>query len=142
MIDKIQEDLKTAMINKNKTKVNTLRGILATIKNQGKDLTNIEIINIFKKEVKKRKEAIELYSSNNRNDLKEIEEMELKVLNSYLPEQVSEDELETKIVDLKNSTFKDKECNLGELIKISIQKFNAVSDNGTIGKICKKVIGD
>ena len=53
MIDKIQEDLKTAMINKNKTTVNTLRGILATIKNQGKDLTNIEIINIFKKEVKK-----------------------------------------------------------------------------------------
>ena len=142
MIDKIQEDLKTAMINKNKTTVNTLRGILATIKNQGKDLTNIEIINIFKKEVKKRKEAIELYSSNNRNDLKEIEEMELKVLNSYLPEQVPEDELETKIVDLKNSTFKDKECNLGELIKISIQKFNAVSDNGTISKICKKVIGD
>ena len=142
MIDKIQEDLKTAMINKNKTTVNTLRGILATIKNQGKDLTNIEIINIFKKEVKKRKEAIELYSSNNRNDLKEIEEMELKVLNSYLPEQVSEDELEAKIVDLKNSTFKDKECNLGELIKISIQKFNAVSDNGTISKICKKVIGD
>tara|TARA_B100000925_G_scaffold217521_1_gene166490 strand:- start:1 stop:429 length:429 start_codon:yes stop_codon:yes gene_type:complete len=142
MIDKIQEDLKTAMINKNKTTVNTLRGILATIKNQGKDLTNIEIINIFKKEVKKRKEAIELYSSNNRNDLKEIEEMELKVLNSYLPEQVSEDELEAKIVDLKNSTFKDKEFNLGELIKISIQKFNAVSDNGTISKICKKVIGD
>ena len=142
MIDKIQEDLKTAMINKNKTTVNTLRGILATIKNQGKDLTNIEIINIFKKEVKKRKEAIELYSSNNRNDLKEIEEMELKVLNSYLPEQVSEDELEEKIVDLKNSAFKDKEFNLGELIKISIQKFNAVSDNGTISKICKKVIGD
>ena len=142
MIDKIQEDLKTAMINKNKTTVNTLRGILATIKNQGKDLTNIEIINIFKKEVKKRKEAIELYSSNNRNDLKEIEEMELEVLNSYLPEQVSEDELEEKIVDLKNSTFKDKEFNLGELIKISIQKFNAVSDNGTISKICKKVIGD
>jgi len=142
MIDKIQEDLKNAMINKNKITVNTLRGILATIKNQGKDLTNIEIINIFKKEAKKRKEAIELYSSNNRNDLKEIEEMELKVLNSYLPEQVSENELEAKIVDLKNSTFKDKEFNLGELIKISIQKFNAVSDNGTISKICKKVIGD
>ena len=142
MIDKIQEDLKNAMINKNKITVNTLRGILATIKNQGKDLTNIEIINIFKKEVKKRKEAIELYSSNNRNDLKEIEEMELEVLNSYLPEQVSEDELEEKIVDLKNSAFKDKEFNLGELIKISIQKFNAVSDNGTISKICKKVIGD
>jgi len=75
-----------------------------------------------------------------RNDLKENEENELSILESYLPDQINEIELEQKINQLKSELFNNEKPNIGILIKNAISKFNSVSDNGTISKICRKIL--
>ena len=140
MIDKIQKDLKSAMKNKDKVAINTLRGLISIFNNQNPKDSKNSVENIIKKEVKKRKEAIELYQQNNRNDLKENEANELSILESYLPDQINEIELEQKINQLKSELFNNEKPNIGILIKNAISKFNSVSDNGTISKICRKIL--
>ena len=128
------------MKNKDKVAINTLRGLISIFNNQNPKDSKNSVENIIKKEVKKRKEAIELYQQNNRNDLKENEENELSILESYLPDQINEIELEQKINQLKSELFNNEKPNIGILIKNAISKFNSVSDNGTISKICRKIL--
>lgn len=141
MINIIKEDLKTAMRNKDKVKINTLRGLISIFNNSDSKNDESLITKILKKEAKKRKEAISLYKESNRKDLMENELKELKILESYMPEQISDEELESKINELSKKLFSDSKPELGILIKNSIEKLSEFSDNGTISKICKKVIG-
>ena len=99
------------------------------------------ISKIIKKEAKKRKEAINLYKESDRKDLMENELKELKILESYMPDQIPEEELENKINELCKELFSDSKPELGILIKNCIEKYSESSDNGTISRICKKVIG-
>ena len=94
MINIIKEDLKTAMRNKDKVKINTLRGLISIFNNSDSKNDESLISKIIKKEAKKRKEAINLYKESNRKDLMENELKELKILESYMPEQIPEEELE------------------------------------------------
>ena len=142
MINIIKEDLKIAMRNKDKVKINTLRGLISIFNNSDSKNDESLITKILKKEAKKRKEAISLYRESNRKDLMENELEELKILESYMPAQIPDEELEDKINKLSVELFSDSKPELGILIKNSIDKFGESSDNGTISRICKKVIGD
>ena len=142
MINIIKEDLKIAMRNKDKVKINTLRGLISIFNNSDSKNDESLITKILKKEAKKRKEAISLYKESNRKDLMENELEELKILESYMPAQIPDEELEDKINKLSVELFSDSKPELGILIKNSIDKFSESSDNGTISRICKKVIGD
>ena len=104
MIQQIKSDLKVALIEKNKIAANTLRSIMSMYTNEEKNNKDksIDVESIIKKEIKKRKEAIILYESNNRDDLKKIELAEMEVLSKYLPEQISDQELKKCLLDLKN----------------------------------------
>ena len=109
--EKINGEIKQAMIAKQELLLLVLRGINASIKNkeiekrtklfkQEKDLTKLdelcklsdeEIINVISGEAKKRKDSIEEFTKGNRQDLVEKEQKELEILKQYLPEQMSED---------------------------------------------------
>ena len=95
MLSKLKSDLKNFILTKNKIGSNVVRSILSTITNDGlKDsATEEDIVSIVKKEIKKRKEAIKLYDSNNREDLSKIEQAELLILQSYIPEQMTKEDL-------------------------------------------------
>ena len=122
MINIIKEDLKTAMRNKDKVKINTLRGLISIFNNSDSKNDESLISKIIKKEAKKRKEAINLYKESNRKDLMENELKELKILESYMPEQIPEEELENKINELCKELFSDSKPELGILIKNCIFK--------------------
>ena len=142
MIQQIKSDLKTALIEKDKIAANTLRSIMSMYTNEEKNNKdkNIDVESIIKKEIKKRKEAIILYESNNRDDLKKIELAEMEVLSKYLPEQISEQELKKCLMDLKNEISSNKEFNIGFFIRESIKAYSSKSDNGTISKLCKEIM--
>ena len=142
MLSKLQEDLRGFILSKNKIGSNVIRTILSIISNEGlKDKANEEVIvNIIKKEIKKRKEAISVYSSNNRDDLVKIESEELLILEGYLPKQMSENELFEKMTIIKNNLLKENKLNIGELIKASIKEFSKNADNSLISKIAKELI--
>ncbi len=142
MIQQIKSDLKTALIEKDKIAANTLRSIISMYTNEEKNNKDkkIDVESIIKKEIKKRKEAIILYETNNRDDLKKIELAEMEVLSKYLPEQISEQELKKCLMDLKNEISSNKEFNIGLFIRESIKTYSSKSDNGTISKLCKEIM--
>ncbi len=142
MIQQIKSDLKVALIEKDKIAANTLRSIMSMYTNEEKNNKDksIDVESIIKKEIKKRKEAIILYESNNRDDLKKIELAEMEVLSKYLPEQISDQELKKCLMDLKNEISSNKEFNIGFFIRESIKAYSSKSDNGTISKLCKEIM--
>jgi uncharacterized protein YqeY len=92
---RIEDDLKKSLKDKNELAANSLRMVKSVIKNaeieKRKDLTDEEIIDIISKEVKKRKEAADLYKKGDRDELAAKEESEINILKEYLPEGLSED---------------------------------------------------
>ena len=142
MISKLKDDLKNFILSKNKTGSNVVRGILSTVTNEGKkDSANDEfIMSIIKKEIKKRKEAIKVYSANNRNDLTKIEEDELLLLQAYLPDQIPEEDLIQGMKKIKESLLSEGKLNMGELMKASMKEFSASADNSVISKIAKDLV--
>ena len=142
MIQQIKSDLKVALIEKDKIAANTLRSIMSMYTNEEKNNKDksIDVESIIKKEIKKRKEAIILYESNKRDDLKKIELAEMEVLSKYLPEQISDQELKKCLMDLKNEISSNKEFNIGFFIRESIKAYSSKSDNGTISKLCKEIM--
>lgn len=101
---KLQSDLTNAIKSRDTIRMNTIKGIKTAImetktaKNGKKDLEDSDIVKIIQKLAKTRKETGELYKSNNRQDLADIEFGELNVLETYLPKMLSEDEIRA-IVD-------------------------------------------
>lgn len=102
LLEMIQSDLKEALKSKDQLRVSVLRFLLAAIQNREiekqQELTDEEVISVIQKQVKERKESIEAFKQGKREDLARKEEDELGILNKYLPQQMSVDELK-KIVE-------------------------------------------
>ncbi len=100
--EQLMADMKEAMKAKDKIRLETIRGLRAQLKNaeidKGRPLSEEEEIQVLMSAVKKRKESIEQFRAVNRLDRAAEEEQELKIIQQYLPEQMSEEEI-TRLVD-------------------------------------------
>jgi len=98
MLDRLNADLKAAMKAGERDKVLTIRGILTELKNEkvkkNKDLEEAEIIVVMKRCAKMRRDSIEQYEKGGRDDLVTNEKRELEIINTYLPEEMGEAEVE------------------------------------------------
>jgi uncharacterized protein len=103
-LSQIESDLTAAMKAKNQIAVDTLRGLKVRLQNEKiskmKDLAETDIIALVKSEIKRRKEAAESFSAGGRADMAEKELSEAKILENYMPQQMSEQELSKMIDDL------------------------------------------
>jgi uncharacterized protein len=126
----IETEYKNALKAKDKTKISTYRLILSSIKDldianrsgpNKKDTDDEDVKKLLKKMVKQRTESIDIYKKNNRNDLLEVEQNELKILTVFLPKQLGEEETKkicaTIISKLGASSVKDMGKVMGELKK-------------------------
>jgi len=123
---KIQQDLKTAMKSGDRFKVDTLRGLIAQIKDERiklrpKELQEKDVLAVLQRAVKRRKEAIELYKQGNRADLVEKEQKELEIIRQYLPEPMSREEVLTlidqAIAEVQAASIKDMGKVMGTVMK-------------------------
>ncbi len=143
--EQINNDLKAAMKAKDKIRLETIRSIRALIlefEKSGKDkeLTQTDEINLLSSAAKKRKESIEQFRNANRLDLAEKEEKELKIIQSYLPAQLSEDELFEKIKELAEQLDAKTKQDFPKLMPAAIKAFKGQADGGTIKKIVEKIL--
>ena len=144
--EKIMNDLKKSMKERNEVKIRTLRMIIASIKNWEinnlKDIDDNSIISVLLKEAKKRKEAIEEYRKANREDLAKAEEEELKIIESYLPERMSEEEIKELVLktieEVKATSLKD----LGRVMKAIMPKIKGKADGKLINDMVRKILSD
>ena len=99
--ENLLSDMKAALTARNSLKLNSIRGLISEIKNHEIDLRrnldNDEIISLVSTQIKKRKEAATMFEEGGRSDLSEKENQEMIILQEYLPEQVSEQELKDRI---------------------------------------------
>ena len=128
--DKIDIDYKNALKSKNRIQISTYRLILSGIKDldisnrsgpEKKDTNDEDIKKLLKKMIKQRSESIDIYKTNNRKDLLEVEEKESEILSRYLPKQLSEEETKKICTQpaskLGASSVKDMGKVMGELKK-------------------------
>ena len=144
LFDKITEDIKKAMLAKDKVRLDTLRGVkkefieAKTAKGAGDELTDDRAILILQKMVKQRKESAEIYTEQNRADLAEVETAQMKVLQEYLPAQLSEEEIEAVvkqiIIDSEASSMKD----MGKVMAVATKELAGKAEGSKISQIVRK----
>lgn len=142
--DKIREDLKNAMKSKDEVAVRTLRMVIAAIKNfeveKMKEASDEDVIAVLQKEAKKRKEAIEQYKAAERDDLASSEEAELKVIEKYLPEQMSEGEIKELAKEIIKQVGATTVKDLGKVMKEIMPKVKGKADGKLVNKIVRELL--
>ncbi|HPM28019.1 MAG TPA: GatB/YqeY domain-containing protein [bacterium] len=136
IIETIDQDLRNAMRNRETKSVTTLRSVKAslqnaTIENRG-DLKDEQIINVLQREIKKRKEAAELYKRSKREDHVEQELEEIKIIEKYLPEQMSNEELAQLIEQAAQETGANSPSDIGRVISLVVSRAGGKADGGRI----------
>ena len=136
--------MKEAMKSKDSVKLGTVRGVISAVKNQEidlkKELSEEEIITIVSREVKKRKEAAVLYEKGNRPELKDKEIQEMKILQTYLPEQVSEKDLRRRIQEVIAETGAEGMKDFGKIMKTLVPEFKGKADNSLIKELANEYL--
>lgn len=141
-IDTITKEMYSAMKNGEKAKAGTLRVLLAKLKdkqiNQGKNLTSDEGLAVIKTLVKQRKESIDMYEKAGRSELAENEKSELDILETYLPQMMTEDDVKTLVQSVIEETGATGMGDIGKVMP-EVMKRGA----GTIdGKVANQILRD
>lgn len=141
---KIQEDLKQAMLNKDETKLSTIRMLKSALQyfeiskgGAGYEATDDDVIEVLGREVKKRRESIELYEKGGRADLADKEKKELEILQNYLPEQMGEEEIRTLIKETIASTGASGMQDMGKVMGVLMPKVKGKADGSLVSSIVR-----
>lgn len=138
---RIQETILLALKERKETELRVLRFLLSLVNYEeiakGKELSEEEIIALFQKEVKKRKEAIEMFKKGKRDDLVKKEEEELAIIQRYLPKQLSDEELEKIIEEIIRISG---ESNIGKIIGMVIKRTKGRVDGAKVASLVQKKI--
>lgn len=141
---KLNEELKHAMKSKDSLKLESLRAIKSAIilfktssNFKGEDLSIDQEVKLLQRLVKQRKESANIYRNQNRLDLAELEESQATIIQSFLPKQISLDEIEKIVIkiieDIKAESMRD----MGKVMGIANKKLSGKADSKTISDIVK-----
>jgi len=149
---KIQEDLNSAIKSKREIETSTLRMLSAAILNKEKEkryksgksedipLIDEEIIEVVFNEVKKRKEAIELYEKGNRQELADKEKKEAEILQKYLPEQLTEEEVKKLVKEAITKVGAKEQKDMGKVMAELMPQVKGKADGGLVSKVVKELL--
>jgi len=143
--ERLKQDLLTAMKAKDSFKRDVIRFLNSSIKqievDERRELSDEEIIKIIQKSVKQREDAIKQFEEASRDDLIEKEKKELEILSSYLPKQLSDEELESIVKEVINEVGAKSMADIGKVMGVAIKKTQGRADGKRINEIVKKVLG-
>ena len=144
--DKINQNIKDAMRAKEKEKLETLRAIKSAIiiektqKEAKEEISEDAEMKILQKLVKQRKDSAQIYKDQNRNDLAEKELFEASVIEKYLPEQMSNDELTKKIEDIIAKTGAQSMADMGKVMGASSKELAGKAEGKAIADKVKALL--
>ncbi len=145
-LDRINQDLKAAMKQKDQYRLEALRAIkselllLKTAEGSHGQITEQQALKVLQKMVKQRKEAAELYKSKGRDDLAEQELMQAKVIEQYLPEQLSPEQLENELKKIIEQVGASSIRDMGKVMAVATRQFAGRADNKLIADTVKKLL--
>jgi uncharacterized protein YqeY len=143
----ITEDMKTAMRSQDKERLATIRLIQAALKQKEVDerieLADEHVLAILDKMLKQRRESIMQYQAGNRPDLAEKEEAEIKIIQTYLPAQLSEDEIAKLIDDAMNESGATSAKDMGKVMAVLKPKLQGRADVAAVSaKVKTRLAGE
>ncbi|MCC4229981.1 GatB/YqeY domain-containing protein [Zunongwangia profunda] len=139
----VMTQMKAAMKAKDSAALEALRAVkgailLAKTENSQQELTEDQELKIVQKLVKQRKDSAQVYREQNREDLAVPEEQQAEVISQFLPEQLSEAEIEAKVEEIIAKTGADGMKNMGKVMGVASQELAGKADGKTISLIVKK----
>ena len=143
LIDKISSSIISAMKEKNAEELESLRAIksalllVQTQKGSDGNIQESEEIKILQKLVKQRKESADIYKKQNRLELADIETNQSKIIERFLPVQISSDDLEKLITEIINQTGAKGMKDMGKVMGIASSKLSGKADGKTISNIVR-----
>lgn len=142
---KLNEDLKQAMKAKDQVSLRGIRAIKAAIllaetDGSGKKVDDDAFIKIVQKLIKQRKDSLEIYEKQNREDLAKVEREEIEVLEGYLPEQLSEEELKVELQSIIDETGASSMKDMGTVMGKATQKLAGRADGKTISTVVRQLL--
>lgn len=143
--EKIMEDLKVAMKAQDKASMRGLRAVKSALlllktDGSGKEITPEREIQLLQKLVKQRRESIAIFEKENRTDLADVEKEEVAVIEKYLPEALSEEELEKFIKSLILSSGASSVKDMGKVIGLASKELAGKADGRAISDMVKKCL--
>lgn len=142
--EKLLNDMKESMKNKNTIRKNVIQMIRASIlqieKDNQKEVNDEEIIQIIAKEAKKRKDSLADYEKSGREELINDIKEEIKIIEEYLPKQLSIEEVERIVSEIISSLGASSMKDMGPVMKEAKAKIGASSDGKTINEVVKKLL--
>lgn len=142
MFEKIIKDLTEAMKAKDTFRTSVLRMLKSALKNEEinkkSPLTDDEVLAIIKKQVKTRKDSMNEYASYNRMDLADSLQKEIDILNEYLPEELSDEELEKIVKETITKVKAESIKQMGMVIKTISSEYGARCDMAKVSKLVKE----
>jgi uncharacterized protein YqeY len=141
----IQDDMKTAMKAGDKDRLKVVRLILAAIKqieiDQRTELDDVEIFGVLNKMVKQCRDSIVQFRDGGREDLAETEQNEIAVIEGYLPEQISDDELDAMIRQAISDTGAESIRDMGKVMGAIKAKAEGRANMAAVGAKVKTILG-
>ncbi|MCQ9207539.1 MAG: GatB/YqeY domain-containing protein [Omnitrophica bacterium] len=141
----IETEIKKAMKARDAIKVSTLRMLKAEMNNlkideNKKELSDIEVIKIVRRQIKQHKDSIEQFEKGKRQDLVEKEKKELAILKNYMPEQCSPEELKKIVEEAVRETGASSKKDMGRVMKAVMEKVKGRSDGKTVSQIVSSIL--
>ena len=138
---RITDDMKSAMKAKDKQALKAVRMILEAIKQKEIDerieLDDVQVMTVIQKMVKQRKDSISQFSDAGRTDLVEIEEAELEIINNYMPEQLSDEEVASVVDKAINDSGANSMKDMGKLMGMFKSQLQGKADMSLVSQLIK-----
>ena len=143
--EKIQQDIRAAMLAKDSVALASVRGIKAAIllaktSEGAKELDDAAIVKIIQKLVKQRKESAEIYTQQNRPELAQNELAEVAVMEKYLPRQLSEAEIEEKVKEIMAQVGATSIADMGKVMGVATKALAGQADGKVISALVRKLL--
>lgn len=144
LTDQIRNDMTAAMKAQEKERLSVIRMLQTAIKNEqinvGHELSDEEAMTVIRKAVKQRQDSIEQYTNAGRNELADKERSEMELLKTYLPPELSDDELESGVREIIASTGATSKKDLGKVMKEATARFKGRADGKKIQEVVSRLL--
>ena len=141
LTEKIRADLTAAMKAQEKERLSVIRMLQSAVKNEqinlGHELSDEEAMSVIRKAVKQRQDSIEQYSNAGRTELADKERSEMEILKTYLPAELSDEELEAGLREIVTATGAQSKKDLGKVMKEATARYRGRAD----GKRIQEIVG-
>ncbi len=142
---RLEADFKKAMLAKDKERVGLLRMLKSSLKNEmikskQQELADEAVVKLFKSEIKKRKDSAEQYEKGDRGDLATQERKEIEIIEDYLPEQMSQDEIRQVVQQVIQDMGQAAPSQFGQVMKSVMEKISNQADGSLVSQVVKEEI--